>query len=455
MLFLKRLFGLQEKEDFLYRLNDPSSNLFLNFKKPRLPKDSPSYMVKGFKGDCTVIEEEAFQAGNVHWTIAFSMLNASNITEKQITRWTAVSQLTVQPRAGKMFNAYYDRYYLNFFYEDDVVNNKLFYTADSNDVVSHELGHAILDTLRPDLWGLQSVEVQAFHEAFADINALLTNISITPMAEMAINETGGDLTKTNIISRLAEEMGQTLYRIKYKTNPPANFTLRDCMNNFSYVQPEKLPTIANGQELCGEPHNFSRVFTGAWYSALISCYELEKTKMDAVKALQTAAINLGRILYRSIKNTPVTATFFSNVLKSMITFDSANGMGYGPIIKKAFLERNMTPNGNFKINLDKLPESMKSLKENSFVPNVEHARIIDLKQTKNPLADLHVQIPFVYRNFVSHDENNHQIKKAIDSADYHLQVIHDNEKFGFGPSVGFHKDEFSIIDEKLVRNFYR
>ena len=95
------------------------------------------------------------------------------------------------------------------------------------------------------------------------------------------------------------------------------------------------------------------------------------------------------------------------------------------------------------------------MKKNSFVPNVEKVRIIDLKQTKNPLADLHVQIPYVYRNVMTHDKNSQLIKKAIDSADYHLQVIHDNEKFGFGPSVGFHKDEFSIIDEKLVRNFYR
>jgi hypothetical protein len=40
-------------------------------------------------------------------------------------------------------------------------------------VVCHELGHAILDALKPQLFNVASTEAGAFHEAFGDISAIL------------------------------------------------------------------------------------------------------------------------------------------------------------------------------------------------------------------------------------------------------------------------------------------
>ena len=39
------------------------------------------------------------------------------------------------------------------------------YTWESPDLVAHEVGHAALDALQPDLFGLSSLEADAFHEA--------------------------------------------------------------------------------------------------------------------------------------------------------------------------------------------------------------------------------------------------------------------------------------------------
>ena len=80
------------------------------------------------------------------------------------TRWQPGRTLRVTLDAGVDLNAYYDRRGLSFFH--DTVGRTTVYSGESPDVVCHELGHAVLDALRPELWDAMSVEVAAFHESF-------------------------------------------------------------------------------------------------------------------------------------------------------------------------------------------------------------------------------------------------------------------------------------------------
>jgi hypothetical protein len=91
-------------------------------------------------------------------------------------RWAATNTLNVYPAAGQDLNAFYDRNSLKFFYALDPVVKKNIYTSDSSDVVSHETGHALLDSIRPDFWNVQSYEVWALHESFGDIISILNII---------------------------------------------------------------------------------------------------------------------------------------------------------------------------------------------------------------------------------------------------------------------------------------
>ena len=58
--------------------------------------------------------------------------------------------------AGEDFNAYYDRQGLKFFHGS--VAGRLVYSGESPDVVCHELGHAVLDAMKPQLFGRSFIE---------------------------------------------------------------------------------------------------------------------------------------------------------------------------------------------------------------------------------------------------------------------------------------------------------
>ena len=54
------------------------------------------------------------------------------------------------------------------------IGGTTFFSGASTDVVAHEIGHGLLDAIRPDLWDAAFLEAGAFHEAFGDCIAILT-----------------------------------------------------------------------------------------------------------------------------------------------------------------------------------------------------------------------------------------------------------------------------------------
>src|ERR1019366_1529094 len=122
----------------------------------------------------------AYQAGTVeflHWQsreAALAALDTFAWCAGPLSQWAAEvhGPLEVIPNAGRDLNAYYDRRSLSFFVLP--IGNELICSGSSTDVVSHETGHAILDSLRPDFWDSALPEHAAFHEAFGDCMAILT-----------------------------------------------------------------------------------------------------------------------------------------------------------------------------------------------------------------------------------------------------------------------------------------
>jgi hypothetical protein len=148
-------------------LSDPTVPLT---KQISIPSNSVlRYAVAGYSGGGFALGTVQGQAANVYAHIT----HALNSLQSGITKWAATPNLAVYPRAGRDWNAYYDRRSLRFFYETDKTTNHVIYSADSSEIVVHELGHAMLDSMRPDLWSASSIEIWAFHEGFADICAML------------------------------------------------------------------------------------------------------------------------------------------------------------------------------------------------------------------------------------------------------------------------------------------
>jgi hypothetical protein len=82
------------------------------------------------------------------------------------------SILPVELDFGTDLNAFYDRKGLKFFHGS--AGERTVFSGESPDVVCHELGHAALDSFKPQLFDAASIEVAAFHESFGDMSALLS-----------------------------------------------------------------------------------------------------------------------------------------------------------------------------------------------------------------------------------------------------------------------------------------
>lgn len=319
--------------EFDYVLNDPVSPIKISMDLPPEPKDL-LFSVGGFAPPPSKTPAQ-LQAINTYITVAGSINNRQESISRsrdRLTKWAATRQLFVNTRAGKEFNAFYDRSGLKFCYYPS--GNSIIYFADSSDVVTHELGHALLDAMRPDFWSVQALEIWSFHEAYADITALLSIMDYPAALEAAIKETNGDLRKSNVISRLAEQVGEIVYGKRH-------LYLRDAVNTFKYQNPQTLPGDAPDEELCAECHSFGRVFLGTWYEIVVGIYEQECKQSDPVTALTTAKNIAADYMYKAIVQSPSCSAYHYAIAQGMLVADQANGGKYASVLNTVFTNRKL------------------------------------------------------------------------------------------------------------------
>ena len=252
------------------------------------------------------------------------------------TRWSSVqSPLRVALVAGDDLNANYTRLFGLRFYRHDVGNMRIF-SGESPDVVRHELGHALLDALRPELFDAASAEVDAFHEAWGDMTAMLSALQRPSYRQRVLTETGGRLRTNSRLSRLAEQLGWGIRQ----SSPDAvdRDCLRNAANRFSYVPPSSLRSIAPMTQLSSEPHSFARVFTGAFLDALAAMVGVVGDPDDA--NLDTVSQDMGQLLVDGVLTASVTPTYYSQVAAAMVQAAAARKNGlYQSALRGAFVGR--------------------------------------------------------------------------------------------------------------------
>lgn len=258
------------------------------------------------------------------------------------TRWQIGAILPVALDDGVDLNAFYtrggfgDTPGLHFFHAS--VAGRTYYSGESPDVTCHEMGHAMLDALRPQLWNAQSIEVAAFHESFGDMSALLSALRVLSFRQAVFNETQGTLTRNSRLSRLAEQLGAAI-RIQHPDAVDPD-CLRNAANSFFYRDPHTLPPAAPASQLSSEPHSFSRVFTAAFLDVLAGIFKAQAASPpadDLVPATQDA----GRILVGSVLEAPVVPDYYSQIAAHMIAVGNNapfNGK-YRDVLKSAFVRR--------------------------------------------------------------------------------------------------------------------
>jgi hypothetical protein len=255
---------------------------------------------------------------------------------------------------GVDLNAYYARYDfpaedikrgLSFFHDTVVEASNgrrmTVFSGESPDVVAHELGHAVLDSIKPVLFHLASIEAAAFHESFGDISAVLTALQLPSVRQAVIEETDGHLRRNSSVSRIAEQLG---FAIRQRSPSAVDRdSLRNAANSFLYVNPLTLPSSGPATELTRAPHNFSRVFTGAFLEALGGMVSRLAARPGLDEVAQ-ASLDMGRILVRAVTDTPVSTQFLQAVAEQMLLADAALFDGkYAEALTAALVRRRLMP----------------------------------------------------------------------------------------------------------------
>lgn len=318
-------------------MDDPASSLGLVQRPvPNLSKAPLKFRIKGPAAKPGIYTKGTPQFR--YWAAAEPLRRGGDFwAEFGVATWQLGAVLPVSLDKGVDLNAYYDRSELAFFHQK--VKGTTYYSGESPDVVCHEMGHALLDSHRPQLWDAPFIEAGAFHESFGDMSAILSALQLKEVRAQVVASVAGH--KSNDLSRCAEQLGAAIRELA----PDAvdKKALRDAYNTFKYVDPQTLPDDAPSSALCAEVHSFSRVFTGAFYEILAGMLKA-RAKKPKESDLAAVAWDLGQLLIDATGAAPVQPDYFAQVAAHMVDADAARFAGkYRDVLTETFVDRLLLP----------------------------------------------------------------------------------------------------------------
>lgn len=275
-----------------------------------------------------------------YWTAAEALRRGADFWAPllPVHAWQPGDTLSVIIDEGEDLNAFYDRHALNFFHGPGT-GGQTVYSGESPDVVCHEMGHAILDAIKPELWDAANQEAAAFHEGFADVSAILSALQLPSLRAAVLKETGGRLYRNSRLSRLAEQLGTAIRaRAPDAVDPDC---LRNAVNSFTYADPMELPSSAPASHLSSEPHSLSRLMSGAIFEVMAGMLTASSANANVPTDQDLARVSgeIGKILVEAIVAAPVAPNFFAQVATHMVQASKAVNAGYPGVLRGVFVRR--------------------------------------------------------------------------------------------------------------------
>jgi hypothetical protein len=292
------------------------------------------------------------------------------------------TRLRVFPHAFQQANAFYDPVlralcfgYFQASADDpgDNLPNQTIFTCLSHDIIAHETTHAIIDGLREFFTKSTNVDTPAFHEAFADIVALLQHFSMPDSVLDTINRTGGLIYKTQlrpevtptgdkaaIIPELSEDNPLVGLARQFGQAMGMRSALRSAIGT---------PPHTHDLDSVTEPHLRGAILVAAVFDAYFTVY-IKRTRdlmriaragsavngqddlhPDLAQRLAQEASKVAshfmNICIRAIDYCPPVDVTFGEFLRALITADSDlvpdDKFGYRAEIIKAFRLRGIIP----------------------------------------------------------------------------------------------------------------
>jgi hypothetical protein len=326
-----------------------------------------------------------------YWSAAAALRRGADFWAPRVPsgEWELGPVLPVLLDNGEDLNAFYDRQALNFFHgssPDGVV-----FSGASPDIVCHEMGHAILDSVKPQLFDAGSQEAAAFHESFGDMSAILSDLQLPSLRGAILQDTGGHVSRNSRLSRLAEQLGAAIRAQAPDAVDPD--CLRNAANSFSYSDPSTLPSVAPASQLSSEAHSFSRVFTGAFLDALgamLTAHAADPARPTADE-LAKVSLHIRDILMEAIANAPVVSNFMAQVATGMVAASASLNAAYPDILKEAFTRRAIISLQTSVMATSRHPASVAAMTETS----AHSLSTIPLDQVALPAAHYGINEPLM------------------------------------------------------------
>lgn len=318
--------------------NDPGAGGFAIADQPDIKKPPFKF---GFPPPALLPSLDTTTEDFRYWIAAEALRRGADFWGPKVTArptWYCGTELEVRLDVGPRWDANYERLALNFFH--GVLSSGVnIYAAASGDMLCHELGHAMLDAIQDRLWHTVYKEVDAFHELFGDVSAILCALQIPTMRRSILTYTGPNLYRDSKLSRIAEQFGAGLH-----AQDPAEAypnCLRNAWNSFYYVRPDLLPGWAHITQLSSERHSFSRIFTGALFEILAGMLTVHAANSLAPTPaeLLDVTMDMRDIMAAAVVSAPIDTGYYALVAAEMVLASETKNPAYPAVFCTAFVGR--------------------------------------------------------------------------------------------------------------------
>jgi hypothetical protein len=207
-----------------------------------------------------------------------------------------VRRLRLYPHALREANAFYvtgkKALLFGYFPADPLDVRALFpggtvFTCLSHDIVAHETTHALLDGFHRSYIEPTHPDGLAFHEAFADLVALLQHFSFPDVVRHQIARQRGDLASQSLLGELAQEVGLAT---------GSRGALRDALGGYDKDGQWKAHTPdPHDYETVFEPHSRGAILVGAVFDAFLTIYRTRVADLFRLATGGTGVLPAGAI----------------------------------------------------------------------------------------------------------------------------------------------------------------
>jgi hypothetical protein len=293
-------------------------------------------------------------------------------------------RLRVFPHAMQDANAYYDpgrhALFLGYFEASRreagrSLPGQVVYTCLSHDIVAHETAHALLHDLRPRYLTPTGCDAAAFHEALADLVALLQHFGFEAALVDHLTETGGRLQDPELGPDVSPAAGQPTRLVAERSQPNVLIGLAQQFGEALEMRAALrsalgTPHDASALQRLFEPHERGAILVACVFDAFLSVYARQaaaflrliqpgggppgaRLSREVAGRLAGEAAKMARqflsMCVRAIDYCPPVDISFGDYLRALVTVDSdlvqVDTLGYRDTLIDAFRLRGVEPEG--------------------------------------------------------------------------------------------------------------